>query len=476
MTKFKPYENKKSSLGQLAGPSNRNVGANIENLTLTGTLSISGTGNSLANVITGNTGGNTLDDGGLGGSDIMIGGNGNDIYVVNNTGDSIIESAGTVAGATDLIRSTVNFDLNNAANVENLTLIGSANIDAVGGLGINTLTGNIGNNVLTGGAGNDILIGGGGDDTYVVNITLAGALEDTRITGNTGFDTIQVVGNSTNAIATNLTAAATIEAIDISGTGSSLLNLTGNALVNILTGNDANNTLNGGAGADTLIGGGGNDTYTVDNINDVVTESVAQGVADLVNSSVTYSLSDNVENLTLTITAAINATGNTGDNTLTGNGAINTLLGNDGIDTLLGLAGNDIIDGGNGNDIIRGGAGNDTLTGGADADTFWFDTTANATTNKDNITDFATGIDKLQFSVSVLTALGANGQFIVNDSRFWSSTTGVAHDTDDRLIYNTVTGALSYDSNGNVAGGAVIIEVLGTATHPALVATDMWVA
>jgi Ca2+-binding RTX toxin-like protein len=432
------------------------LGANLEDLTLTGTLSINGTGNSLANVITGNTGANTLDDGGIGAADTLIGGAGNDTYLVNNTGDSITEQTGTAAGATDLIRSTVSFDLNNAANVENLTLIGVANLNAVGNSGINTLTGNTGNNVLTGGAGADVLVGGGGNDTYLVNITAAGLLEDT-VTGNTGIDTIQVLGTSTNAAVTILTAAATIENYNISGTGSSLLNLTGNALANTLTGNAANNGLNGGTGADTLIGGAGNDTYTVDNASDIVTENAAQGT-DLVNSSVTYTLAVNVENLTLTGTTAINATGNSGDNTLTGNSAINTLLGNDG------------------NDILIGKAGNDTLTGGLGTDTFWFDTATNATTNKDTITDFVSGTDKLQFSVSVLSALGATGQFIANDQRFWSSANGLAHDASDRLIYNTATGALSYDSNGNVAGGAVIIEVLGTATHPALVATDMWVA
>ena len=233
--------------------------------------------------------------------------------------------------------------------------------------------------------------------------------------------------------------------------------------------------LNGGVGADTLIGGAGNDTYTVDNRNDVITENATEGT-DLVNSSVTYTLSANVENLTLTGTSSINATGNAGDNLLTGNSGINTLLGNDGIDTLLGLAGNDIIDGGNGNDIIRGGSGNDNLTGGAGADTFWFDTATSATTNRDTITDYLTGTDKLQFSVSVLTALGVVGQFAVGDQRFWSSAAGVAHDANDRLIYNTATGVLSYDSNGSAAGSTVVLEVLGTVTHPALIATDIWVA
>jgi serralysin len=143
----------------------------------------------------------------------------------------------------------------------------------------------------------------------------------------------------------------------------------------------------------------------------------------------------------------LNVTGNVLTNFLTGNDA-NNVLSDGGF-------------GGNGDDIIRGGAGNDTLTGGADADTFWFDTAANATTNKDMITDFVSGTDKLQFSVSGLAALGATGRFSANDQRFWSSATGITHDVTDRLIYNTIAGALSYDSNGSAAGGAVIIELLG---------------
>lgn len=151
----------------------------------------------------------------------------------------------------------------------------------------------------------------------------------------------------------------------------------------------------------------------------------------------------------------------------TGNALNNTLIGNASANSLSGLAGND---------ILRGGAGNDTLTGGAGVDVFWFDTAANATTNKDTITDFVTGADKLQFSVSVLTALGAVGQFTATDARFWSSATGVAHDLDDRLIYNTATGVLSYDSDGTGAVAAVQLELVGAIKHPALVAADIWVA
>nr|WP_280634034.1 M10 family metallopeptidase C-terminal domain-containing protein [Prochlorococcus marinus] len=119
-----------------------------------------------------------------------------------------------------------------------------------------------------------------------------------------------------------------------------------------LIGNNENNTLNGGSGNDTLIGGAGDDTYVVDSTSDTVTEKSSEGT-DLIQSSVTFTASNNVENLTLTGSGNINATGNTLDNTLTGNTRNNTLNGGSGNDTLIGGNGDDILIGGNGNDTAQ---------------------------------------------------------------------------------------------------------------------------
>lgn len=302
------------------------LGANVENLTLTGSSAINATGNAGANVLIGNTGNNVLSGlvgadmlNGGGGADTLIGGLGDDVYVIDNAGDLAVEEDDQ---GVDTVQSSVASTL--ATNVEHLTLTGSSAINATGNEGSNTLTGNTGNNILSGLGGADILNGANGTDT--ASYTASGAAVSVNlITGvSTGGD---AEGDQFTSIE-NLTGSLFDDA------------LTGSASVNVLTGLAGNDTIDGGAGNDTMIGGLGNDTYLVDTTGDVVTELANEG-DDTVRSSVAYTLTTNVENLALTGSSAINGTGNALANQITGNLANNVLAG---------LAGADRLDGGDGSD------------------------------------------------------------------------------------------------------------------------------
>src|SRR5262249_50880425 len=121
------------------------------------------------------------------------------------------------------------------------------------------------------------------------------------------------------------------------------------------------------------------------------------------------------------------------------------------------------------NDTLAGGAGHDTLTGGAGADHFVF-ASINAA-DSDTIADFLSVDDTISLDNSVLTAVGADGALA--NAAVWSSATGVAHDADDRIIYNTTTGQLFYDADGNGAGAAVLLATL--TAHPAINAGDIFI-
>lgn len=269
--------------------------------------------------------GNDLLDGGLG-SDTMTGGAGNDTYVVS-TGDTVVEQ--TTQGL-DRVQSDVTWTL--GTNLEVLTLTGTANINGTGNTLGNILTGNSGANVLTGGAGNDLYVIGTGDT--VVEGSAAGT--DTVLSDVT------------------TTLSANVELLGLTGTAA--INGTGNSLANAITGNVAANVLDGGTGADILTGLGGNDTYLIDNTGDLVIELANNGI-DQIHSLLSYTLTANVENLSLTGAAAINGTGNQLNNVLTGNSATNVLTGVNGNDTLRGALGNDTVNGGSGNDTFLFGRG-----------------------------------------------------------------------------------------------------------------------
>lgn len=203
--------------------------------------------------------------------------------------------------------------------------------NAIGGDAGDAITGNASSNSLQGGAGNDQIDGAAGDDT------LDGGLGNDSIQGGLGNDSM--LGGLNN---------------------------------DTLEGGAGSDTLDGGLGSDSLVGGLDSDSYLIDGNTDIIVESANAGL-DTVFSSVNYSLSDNLESLTLTGDGALNGTGNGLDNTLVGNAANNYLYASDGADRsngaagddyLYGQAGNDSLDGGLGKDWLVGDMGDDLLTGG----------------------------------------------------------------------------------------------------------------
>ena len=329
------------------------LGANIENLKLTGGNAMLGGpsafGNDLGNVITGTVWRDYID--GKAGADTLAGGDGDDRYVVDDAGDVVTELAG---GGVDQIDSSISVTL--SLHVENLFLLGSANLDGTGNALANSLTGNSGANRLDGGAGADAMAGQGGDDTYVVDDVGDRTVE----LANGGLDTVES--------SISWTLAAGTERLVL--TGSADVNGIGNSSSNAIVGNSGSNRLDGATGADAMTGGGGDDTYVVDNVADTTAESAGGGV-DTIESSLSWTLASNIENLRLTGTEATSGVGNTGANVLTGNASSNVIAAD---------AGNDTLDGGAGNDLLDGGSGDDTylFDRGYGADTIDSSDTANA--------------------------------------------------------------------------------------------------
>lgn len=434
------------------------VVADILSTTLhAGTAAINLTGNSFGNTIYGNAGNNRLD--GAAGGDRLYGLEGDDTYIVDSTGDQVFESAG---GGTDSVRviAGLTYTLTAGSHVETLrvhnpeqavvtniygnelanTIIGSNSANTLGGGGGNdVLYGFLGDDLLQGGAGDDILHGGGG-----ANDLMGGTGNDWYYVTDARDDIIDGLGEGAadrvyTSVTYTLTEAAQIEILSTADFNQiTSVNLTGNSFANVLYGNAGSNFLDGRGGADVMIGLAGDDFYFVDNAADRVTEAAGQG-ADIVFASVSYVLGagQHVERLSTNLyteTTAIN---------LTGNELVNNIAGNAGANRL------------------NGGAGKDMLTGLAGADAFLFDTALNtaaggdwaslgASANVDYITDFDAA-DRFELDVDVFSALGLG----VLSANAFVIGTGAA-DANDRIIYNSATGALLYDADG--VGGAAALQ------------------
>jgi Ca2+-binding RTX toxin-like protein len=201
--------------------------------------------------------------------------------------------------------------------------------------------------------------------------------------------------------------------------------------------------LDGGPGRDHLYGGLGNDTYIVDNVGDVVTENPGEGV-DLVSSSISFTLGANLENLTLSSTAA-NGTGNDLANIMRGTNSANTLDGGSGDDVLIGNGGDDTLIGGSGNDKLNGGSGADRMSGGTGDDAYYVNTTADVVTEK-----FGEGADTVVSTISYM--LGTNLERLVLSGA--TNIDGTGNSLDNKITGNAGNNMIDGgDGNDTLLGG-----------------------
>ena len=414
------------------------LGAHLEDLTLLGTAALSGTGNAGANVLTGNGGANILRgldgddtlDGGAG-ADTLQGGRGRDSYVVDHAGDRIVEE-GTGGSDIDEVFSTISYTA--PALVENVTLLGTANLSVTGNSLNNRLTGNAGHNVLNGGIGADAMFGGRGNDTYYVD---TGGDQVGEETGE---------GNDLVMASVSHTLDANVERLSLTGTDA--IDGIGNELANTLKGNAGANLLDGREGADAMSGGAGDDVYIVDHARDRVTEAVRGGLDAVRTSLAGYTLGAELENLHLYVDGVDggnrNGTGNGLGNLIEGSDGINVLKGLDGDDTLVGLGGNDTLEGGAGRDWLDGGEGADAMLGGAGDDTYVVDAAG------DRITEAANaGIDTVRSSISHI--LGANVEHLVLEG--FGDMDGQGNNLANRLTGNDAANKLDGGAGADVMAG-----------------------
>ena len=416
---------------------------------------------------------------------------------------------------------------------------GTGNDTLLGGAGDDSLDGSSGNDYLDGGSGNDTMLGGPGNDTFIVDSTKDVVIE--AIAGGSG-------GKDLLITSVNITAPENVEYLQAAGpdplqlVGNALDNLiTGNAQANRLDGKDGrdtlvggagNDTLDGGTGIDKLIGGEGDDLYIVNSKSDVIIEYANEGI-DTVQSSSSYTLPAQVENLQLLEGGDYAGGGNSLDNHIWGNSGANTLSGGLGRDTLEGGLGNDvyvitdtldtIIDTGGtdtfrssidtrlpdgienaelvgiadllaignsannllvgnvGDNLLDGGAGVDTLTGGDGADQFVVAYNGTGST-PDQITDFTPGVDLLVIDLASFGikagALPLLDAGTVPASSFvkGSGNSAKSTDADDYFVFNISTNTLSFDPDGTGPLAAMgVVKLIGSQPQ-SMTASDLFVA
>lgn len=455
-------------------------------------LLIGGGGN---DVIAGGSGNDQLRGGA--GNDIFDGGSGVDIFYGEEGSDTLRIFNGWNGGYGEIFLGGANVDifdfsgtvgLNANVNLTNgefedalfpgygialssveYVIAGNGNDIITGSAEVNRLEGRGGNDELFGLVGNDALLGGDGNDL------LDGGEGIDNMTGGNGDDIYYVDAAGDNVIE-NALAGGTNDAIfssvsySLSGryietmtlTGVSNINATGNDFAQTLNGNDGNNTLIGLGGNDVLNGGDGNDLLDGGADNDVMNGGAGNDTVRYLDAAAGVTVNLGVAGVQVTggsgsdtLSGIENLSGSAFNDVITGNAGANILKGGAGNDQFVGGAGTDTVDGGSGNDIINGGGDNDILIGGTGNDIFAF--MNGLAGNLDTITDYSVADDQFRLSSAAFGGLPV-GTLTAAAFRIGAA----AADASDRIIYNSATGALLFDADGNGAGAAVQFASIST--------------
>ena len=359
------------------------------------------------------------------------------VSLYNNLGAYGDAEGDTFAFIENITGSGFNDNLwgHNGVNVLN----GMDGNDLLKGYGAaDTLRGEDGNDYLDGGTGADTMIGGLGNDIYIVD-NVNDVIDES---GGEGADTVR----TSVSYALAPFGGADIEVFETTDpTGTGAISLTGNGSSQRIVGNDGANYIHGGGGSDELVGRDGNDIYRFPGPNSVVVENGGEGI-DTVRALGTYVLTPGADVEVLTADDYylpwVDLTGNDNGNSLVGSG---------------------------GDDVLNGRDGRDDLFGNDGQDSFLFDTPLNAATNVDRILDFNVADDTILLDDDIFSSsLGLGnisaGEFVIGTA---------AQDANDRIIYNSGTGALFYDNDG--VGGNAQVQFATLSTGLALTNLDFLV-
>ena len=421
------------------------------------------------------------------GLDTLNGGVGNDLLIdgalidPNDIPTDLVTLMSGLSNSINALQGIKGSSLNTNPMIDEInTLNHTLSQIVLEGTGSSTLSNTLSINAVSAISPTDALVGGKGNDTYVIT-SLNTKVTEATSSGTDLIDVAIATIGGTYTLATNIENGALINDVNY--------NLVGNTLNNILVGNSHNNSLSGGSGNDTLVGNGGHDTLIGGNGIDTfhVSSSSTDQINDLGAGGSDVLIVDAGSTVNATVTSAWTATSSTvnqGIVNITTNGlavnlAADTLVGSHGFnimdigkaakltgsgldDTITGGTGKDTIIGGAGDDSIIGGLGNDNLTGGLGSDHFVFNTTLNASTNKDTLTDFSsTQGDKIDLSSSIFGNLVHTGSTLTDsDFKIMSTTPTNANSLGAHLIFNTVNHGLYYDADGSGGGAAIWFATL----------------